>query len=48
VAWEGLGPPKFAASNVNIIGFRGNLVEVTNKSPIRLSKINSALPKKMF
>ena len=28
-------PPNFAAPSVKIIGFKGNLVVVTNKSPIR-------------
>ena len=31
----GPGPPNFAAPSVKIIGFKGNLVVVTNKSPIR-------------
>lgn len=37
-AREGPGPLKFAALIVNIICFKGNLVEVTNKSPIRPSQ----------
>ena len=33
-AREGPGSPKICSPSVNIIGFMGNLVEVTNKSPI--------------
>ena len=44
-AREGPGPPpKLAATSVNIIEFRGNLVEDTNKSPIRPPKINVQVP----